>query len=59
MKQTLLFINVVLVYKLHSYTKIDSKDPTSLIWIKATSTPYKYIYIHTYICTYQHGKDLR
>ncbi len=59
MGQTLLFNNVGLVYKLHSYTNIDSKDPTSLIRIKATSTPYKYIYIHTYICTYQHGKDLR
>jgi len=54
MGQTLLFINVGLVYKLHFYTNIDSKDPTSLIWIKATSTPYKYTYIHTcmYILTW-------
>jgi hypothetical protein len=59
MGQTLLFINVGLVYKLHSYTNIDSKDPISLVWIKGTSTPYKYVYIHTYICTYQHGRHLR
>jgi hypothetical protein len=59
MGQTLLFINVGLVYKLHSYTNIDSKDPINLVWIKATSTPYNYIGINTYICTYQHGRDLR
>lgn len=59
MGQTLLFTNVGLVYKLQSYTNIDSKDPTSLVWIKTTSTPYRYIYINTYICIYQHGRDVR
>jgi hypothetical protein len=49
MGQTLLFVNVGLVYKLHSYINIDNNDPTNLIWIKAISIPYEYIYIHIYV----------